>query len=99
MVLSTRRACIDDAIGCSQQTLDAVATHSLNVDEGDGITVGGHQLGLHTVGGAEPVDGPALGLEAIGHGQAREHMAPGTACHHQQCLAHETSRTRAWALA
>lgn len=50
--------------------------------------MGGHQLGLHPVGGTEPVNGPALGLEAISHGQAGEHMAPGTACHHQQRLAH-----------
>ncbi len=78
----------DDAIGRHQQSLDAVATHPLNIDEGDGITVGGHQLRLHPVGSAEPVDSPALGLQAIGHGQTGEHMPTGTTCHHQQSLAH-----------
>ncbi len=78
----------DDAIGGRQQPLDAIATHPLDIDEGDGITMGRHQLRLHPVGGAEPVNGPALGLEAIGHGQTGEHVAPGTACHHQQRLAH-----------
>ncbi len=73
----------DDAIGGRQQALDAVATHPLDIDEGDGVAVGGHQLRLHPIGGAEPVNGPALGLEAIGNGQTGEHMAPGTTRHHQ----------------
>ena len=73
----------DDPVGRRQQPLDAVATHPLDVDEGDGVAMGGHQLGLHPVGGTEPVNGPALCLEAIGHGQPGEHMAPGTARHHQ----------------
>ena len=73
----------DDTVGRREQTLDAVATHPLDVDEGDGITMGRHQLRLHPVGSAEPVDGPALGLEAIGDGQAGEHMPPGTTRHHQ----------------
>ncbi len=77
-----------NAIGRRQQPLDAVATHPLNIDKGDGVAMGRHQLGFHPVGGAQPVDSPALLLQSIGYGQTREDMSPGTTCHHQQRLAH-----------
>ena len=64
-----------------QQCQPALAAHAGEIQSFKRKTARRHQLLLHAVRPAEPVHCPTTLAQRLGHGQAREDMPAGAACH------------------
>ncbi|MNT42997.1 hypothetical protein D3C72_1794460 [compost metagenome] len=66
----------------AQLGLQPFATQAGNTDEINLDPVLWHQIGFHSVCGAEPANLPALRHQMMRDRQPRKNMSAGTACHH-----------------
>ena len=81
-----RSECLQDGatkpIGCRQPPLPALATQTPDVQPVDRDASRRHQTRFNALTGPEPADRTAPLLQLAGHRQRREHVAAGTAGHH-----------------